>query len=91
MDNKKPIRQTEKREKVLPVIGTVVNCEILRVRAKPSKDPDTEILTFIKKGDQVEINMKLSTNDFYSVTVTQIITAEKYIGYCMKDFIHVEE
>ena len=89
MDNKKPIRQTEKREKVLPVVGTVVNCEMLRVRAKPDKD--SEILTFIKKGDQVEINKKLSTDDFYSVTVTQITTAEKYIGYCMKDFIQTKE
>lgn len=89
MDNKKSVRQVDKKEKTTPVIGTVVNCENLIVRAKPSKD--SNVLTLIGEGDQVEINEKLSTEDFYSVTVVQIASAEKYIGYCMKDFIHVKE
>lgn len=83
MDNKKSVRQPEKKEKNMSVTGTVVNCEKLRVRAKPSKD--SNVLALIDVGDQVEINEKRSTEDFYSVTV------KEYTGYCMKDFIHVKE
>lgn len=78
--------ETTTSETESPVYGYVSNCVKLNVRKKPNKD--AEILTEINVGETVEINLDLSTSNFYSVATTASGVA--YTGYCMKDFITIK-
>ena len=70
-------------EKPEPVTG-IVEATDLNVRETPVVNPKN-ILGTIKKGEEVEIDMEESTDDFYKV-----YTAKGLEGFCMKQFIQVE-
>lgn len=70
-------------------IGVVVDCKKLNVRAKP--DAGSKIVSVIEKGSEVEIFMDASTDDFYSVTVSNITKRTRVDGYCMKKYISVKQ
>lgn len=70
-------------EKPEPVLG-IVEAADLNVRETPVVNPKN-ILGTIKKGEEVEIDMEESTDDFYKV-----YTAKGLEGFCMKQFIQVE-
>lgn len=65
-----------------PTSGVVVGCEFLNVRKSSAKD--SEVLTIIKSGDKITVDVNLSTNDFY-----KIHTSSGVDGFCMKKFIEV--
>jgi hypothetical protein len=59
------------------VIGVVVNCERLNIRAEAKAD--AKIVGTFFKGQEIEIYLDTSTDDFYDVNV----------GYCMKQYIKI--
>jgi hypothetical protein len=59
------------------VIGVVVNCERLNIRAE-AKAYAKIVGTFFK-GQEIEIYLDTSTDDFYDVSV----------GFCMKKYIKI--
>lgn len=59
------------------VIGVVVNCEKLNIRAEAKAD--AKIVGTFFKGQEIEIYLDTSTDDFYDVNV----------GYCMKKYIKI--
>ena len=59
------------------VIGVVVNCERLNIRAEAKAD--AKILGTFFKGQEIELYLDTSTDDFYDVNV----------GYCMKKYIKI--
>lgn len=59
----------------------------LNVRKEASKDAD--VLTIVSKGTGMGINLTKSTEDFYCVDV--IVNSEMTTGYCMKEFVKVNE
>ena len=65
-------------------VGTVVNCARLNVRKRPNRA--AQVVTVINAGTVVKINDRRSTEDFYNVT-----TENGKFGYCMKQYIEVEE
>lgn len=67
-----------------PLIGHVVGCAKLNVRKEP--DADAEILGTIIAGSEVMIDEIESTDEFYN-----ICAASGFEGFCMKQFIEVEE
>lgn len=67
---------TEKKEDAAVKIG-IVNCGKLRVRKGPSTD--TEILKYLKKGDEVVIESE-DDKDFYKIAA----------GFVMKEFISLK-
>lgn len=64
-------------------IGVIVDCSRLYVRKGQSKN--SEPLCIIKQGEEVEINLAMSTKDFYRVT-----TPSGVVGYCVKDFVCIK-
>lgn len=58
-------------------IGTVVNCEKLNIRAEAKAD--AKIIGTFFKGQEVEIDLNTSTDEFYDVV----------IGFCMKKYIEL--
>ena len=64
-----------------PSIGKVT-CELLNVRVAPFKDANPPIVA-IEKDDEVIINFKESTDEWYKVTTVK----DNITGYCMKKFI----
>ena len=67
----------------VPVIGVVVDCLSLAVRA--AADRGANILVVINAGNEVTIDMANSTNEFYSV-----ITKLGVYGFCYKAFIKIK-
>jgi hypothetical protein len=59
------------------VIGVVVNCERLNIRAEAKAD--AKILGTFFKGQEIELYLDTSTDEFYDVNV----------GYCMKKYIKI--
>jgi hypothetical protein len=57
--------------------GTVVNCEKLNIRAEAKAD--AKILGTFFKGQEVEVDLNTSTDEFYDVI----------IGFCMKKYIEL--
>lgn len=74
---------TETEVAELTVVGTVVDCKMLRVRKEPSLE--AEELCTIPVGAIVVIDESASTDDFY-----QIYTEAGVEGFCMKKYIDVE-
>lgn len=64
--------------------GLVANCQKLYVRKRP--EPTAVPVGVIDEGTKVTIDSRRSTEDFYRVTVENGV-----YGYCMKQFIEVEE
>ena len=65
--------------KTKSVFGTVVNCEKLNIRAEAKAD--AKILGTFFKGQEIEIYLDTSTDDFYDVNV----------GFCMKKYIKINK
>ena len=63
-------------------VGNVTNCTKLNVRAKP--DANGHVVTVIDAGSEVEIDLDLSTSEWYKVN-----TFDNVSGYCMRKFITV--
>lgn len=65
------------------VFGVVANCEKLYVRKAPKIV--AEAIGIIDAGDEVEIDVDLSTEKFY-----RVITASGLKGFCMKEYINLK-
>ena len=77
------VEETVTEEPVVKeVIGVVVDCVKLNVRAKPNGDAD--VVGTVNASVDVIIDKKNSTNDFYKVC-----TAAGLEGYCMKKYIKI--
>lgn len=70
------------------VIGVVVNCEKLNIRADANKT--AEVLCIINKGEEVEIDEEDSTDDFYAV-IYGGNKSVSVIGFCMKQYIEINK
>lgn len=62
--------------------GIVTGCGQLNVRENPSKD--AKVVCVVAKGNEVQIDLDNSTEDFYKVC------ASGKEGYCMKQFINIK-
>ena len=60
--------------------GIVANCKLLNVREKPDKESNS--LCVIKEGDEVQIKMSESSDNWYKV-----VTVTGIEGYCMKQYM----
>lgn len=76
-------------EKVYIKEGTVVNCDKLNLREKPSKD--TKVLCVLNKGDKVQVDLKIDGEPVPSdISFYQVCTAAGVKGYCVTKFISIE-
>lgn len=66
--------------------GKVVNCEMVNVRSKASKDYNTPITAVIPKDQEVTVDLKKSTDDYYAVETEQHVD-----GFIKRDFLFVYE
>lgn len=78
-----PTSTPEKNTNIL--YGIVTNCKQLNVRREAQKRTDN-VLCIISAGDVLEIDKDRSTNAWFYVT-----TADGIDGYCMKEFVAVEQ
>ena len=65
--------------------GVVSNCKKLNVRKEAQKRADN-VLCIVSAGDVLTIEKDRSTNAWFYVT-----TADGISGYCMKEFVAVEQ
>lgn len=79
----KPSSAPENNNNIL--YGVVTNCKQLNVRREAQKRADN-VLCVVSAGDVLEINKDRSTNAWFYVT-----TADSVDGYCMKEFVAVEQ
>ena len=79
-----PVEEAPKPKKVKKVIGVVANCGQLNVRYKP--DPAAIVVNVLNVGDEVEIVMDKSTNDFYRVQALDL----SFGGFCMTKYITIK-
>lgn len=87
VDNQQTIEENivvEETPVVCPEHGVVVNCMKLNVRKTP--DAKSKIVCVIDKGFNVTINKDKSTDGWYAVDVNPHTS-----GYCMKQFIAIEQ
>lgn len=77
----KPIEE-EIVEVKKPMIGVVIDCSSLNIRAK--SNINSEIITTIKAGTKLLINEDESVNEWYKVCTEAGIE-----GFCMKKYISV--
>ena len=66
-----------------PVLAYVSGCVRLNIRKQPSLN--SEIVGILNADDVVEIDHDESTDSFYK------IVSPKAVGYCMKQYITIEE
>lgn len=66
-----------------PLIGIVIDCKNLNVRAQP--DSDADVLGTIPADSEVLIDESDSTSEFYKVCA-----ASGLEGFCMKMYITVQ-
>lgn len=64
----------------IPVVGTVIDCAKLNVRANPS--PSASVVNTIEVNTKVEIDVEKSTNEWFYVCAESGIE-----GYCMRKYI----
>ena len=69
---------------VEPTIGVVSGTKKLNVRAEPSLD--SEIVCVLSKDSKVMIDLEQSTDDWFNV-----YTEAGLDGYCMSDYVTIEE
>jgi uncharacterized protein YgiM (DUF1202 family) len=84
LENTEPATNTAPESKPEPeapkaVTGVVVNCELLNIRAEAKAD--AKIVGKFFKGQEIEIYLDTSTEDFYDVNV----------GFCMKQYIEINK
>ena len=81
-----PIREPEPAKQEEPVkvkrVGTVVNCDLLNVRERPSRN--AAILCMLSCDSEIEILDEVGA--FYKV-----LTELDLEGFCMKDYINVRK
>ena len=82
--------EVEKEQVSEPIVenyiktATVIGCEKLNLREKPSKD--AKVLCVLNKGDKVQVDTAANTtSDFY-----QVCTVAGVKGYCVTKFIAIE-
>ena len=78
-----PASTPEKNTNILQ--GVVTNCKQLNVRREAQKRSDN-VLCIVSAGDALTIEKDRSTNAWFYVT-----TADGVSGYCMKEFVAVEQ
>lgn len=78
------IIEVEEVEEHITILGTVSNCKRLNIRKAPSKD--YYVVTEVSEDTQLMIDTEKSTNEWYS-----ICTASGIEGFCMKDFVTVNQ
>lgn len=66
-----------------PKTGKVIGCGKLNVREKPTTESDA--ISTIKCGTEVEVDEDGSTYDFYKVCLVSGVE-----GFCMKKFIAIQ-
>lgn len=76
------IENEVKVEQTSSIKSGVVIPNMLYLRSGPSKDDP--MISVLEKGQEVEIILKESVNDFYKIHTKDLD------GYCMKQFIKVE-
>lgn len=76
------IENEVKVEQTSNIKSGVVIPNMLYLRSGPSKDDP--MISVLEKGQEVEIILKESVNDFYRIHIQDLD------GYCMKKFIKVE-
>lgn len=74
----------EIEETVEELVGVVSNCLKLNVRTEPNKDSD--VVAIVKNLDELKIDLVTSTDDWYAVCTVAGIE-----GFCMKNFVSVEQ
>lgn len=67
----------------IPVVGKVINCAKLNVRAKPNTD--SNVVCILDANSEIEVNIEKSTDEWVSVC-----TATGVEGYCMRKFMSVD-
>lgn len=95
--NKEPVKEVKKND--VPVVeagpveepkstwkGRVVNCEMVNVRLKASKAIDTPIVAVLPKDQEVKVDLKKSTDDYYAVK-----TEKNLDGFIKRDFLFIYE
>lgn len=65
------------------VLGVVVDCDLLRVRKRPSTEAD--VLCVIERGSEVTVDDPDHVGKFYKVC-----TATGVEGYCAKPYIEIK-
>lgn len=80
-----PVTENSKQAKEEPVYGVVTNCTRLNVRSKPNIKAN--VVSIVEKETKFIINKKESTKEFYSVSSID----EKIKGFCMRDYITIEQ
>lgn len=78
------IRVEENEEAVEDVIGVVTDCLKLNIRKEPNKD--SEVAAIVSCLDEVKIDLKASTDEWYAVCTVAGIE-----GFCMKKYIAVRQ
>lgn len=63
------------------VVGTVINCTKLNVRAEP--DSKSDVLCVLDVKSEIKIDVGESTNDWF-----RICTATGVDGYCMRKYVN---
>ena len=80
--NKEPEVELE-AEVINPIkIGTVANCEIVNFREQPSMS--AKVLSVLKKGGNLTVDISRSTSDFYYVILPSGVE-----GWIKKEFVEV--
>lgn len=74
----------EIEEAVEEIIGVVSDCLKLNIRKEPNKDSD--VVAVVTCLDELKIDLTASTDDWYAVC-----TAAGIEGFCMKNFVSVEQ
>ena len=74
----------EKVEKPVIVFGVVANCSRLNIRKEAKKDAD--VVTVVNAGAKLTIDADYSNKKWCKVT-----TKDGKNGYCMKEFVTIEE
>ena len=74
---KKPTKRTW-------VTGVVSNCKKLHIRKEADKR--SQSIMVVDMATELKVNVKKSTKDWYSVKTTSGVE-----GFCMKEYITVEE
>lgn len=67
-----------------PIYGRVVDCSRLNIRKKPTVN--AEVLTTVKKDSELILDLIKSNEKWFKVCTTSGVE-----GYCMKQYVTVED
>lgn len=74
----------EEMKELVPIFGVVTGCSRLNVRKEAKKDAD--VVTIVNAGAKLVIDTDCKSKKWYKVT-----TKDGKDGYCMKEFITIDE